>query len=156
MILPSVVRSGVMPNSDLRPAVGHAEAGHHFVEDQQRPVLRGQLAQRLAGTRRVGTTQPMLPTTGSTITPAIRWPCSAKAASSPPDVVVPQHERVAGGAGGHARRVGHAQRGGRTAGRHQQAVDVAVIVAGELDDHVAGRCSRGPGGWRSSWPRCRS
>ena len=48
MILPSVVRSGSDAQQRLRPAVGHAEAGHHFVEDQQRAVLVGHLPQRLA------------------------------------------------------------------------------------------------------------
>ncbi len=37
----------------------------------------------------------MLPTTGSTITPAIRGPLWANAASTGPHVVVAQHERVA-------------------------------------------------------------
>ena len=79
----------------LRAAVGDAEAGHHFVADQQRAVLLRQFAAALAGTRGVGTTTPMLPTIGSKITPAIRGPCSANACSRPADVVVAQHERVA-------------------------------------------------------------
>ena len=85
----------------------------------------------------VGTTQPMLPTTGSTITPAICGPCSANACFQARRRRCSAARACPGRAGGHARRVGHAERGRRAAGRHQQAVDVAVIVAGELDDHVA-------------------
>ena len=54
-----------------------------------------------------------------------------------------QHERIARGAFGHARRIGHAERGGGTAGGHQQAIDVAVIVAGELHDHRPAGVSAG-------------
>ncbi len=79
----------------------------------------------------------MLPTTGSTNHAGDRGPCSAKAASRPAAIVVRSTSVSRGGAGGDARRIGHAQRGGRTARRHQQAIDVAVIIAGELDDHVA-------------------
>ena len=48
-----------------------------------------------------------------------------------------RHERVAAGAGGDAGRIGHGERGGGAAGGDEQAIDVAVVVAGELDDHVA-------------------
>ena len=62
----------------LRAAVGHAKAGHHFVADQQRAVL-ARSARSSASRKAVeGTTQPMLPTTGSKITPAIREPCSVE------------------------------------------------------------------------------
>ena len=57
----------------------------------------------------------------------------------PGRIVVGQHERVLGRAARHARRVGHAQRRSRAAGGHQQAIDVPVIVAGELDDRRRGR-----------------
>ena len=85
---------GLDAQQRLRPAVGHAEAGHHFVEDQQRAVLAASARAGACRNSAVGTTQPMLPTTGSKITPAIRGPCSANAASSAGDVVVLQHERV--------------------------------------------------------------
>ena len=42
------------------------------------------------------------------------------------------------------------------AGRHQQAVNVAMIVPCELDDRVPAGDSRGPGGSRSWWPRSRN
>ena len=100
-------------------------------------MLSRQLAQAPRETRGVGTTTPMLPTTGSKITPAIRAPCSANASFKSGDVVVLQHERVLRRAGRDARRIGHAERRRRAAGRHQQAIDVPVVVAGELDDHVA-------------------
>ena len=117
----------------LGAAIGHAKAGHHLVEDQQRAVPLRSARARADRNSRVGTTQPMLPTTGSTITAAICAPCSLKGSFERLRIVVGQHERVLGRAGGDARRIGHAQRGGRTAGGHQQAVDVAVIVAGELE-----------------------
>ena len=58
-------------------------------------------------------------------------------------VVVREHERVLRRAGGDAGRVGHGQRRRRTARRHQQAVHVPVVVARELDDHVAAGVSAG-------------
>ena len=39
---------------------------------------------------------------------------------------------------------------------NQQGVAVAVVAAFELDDLIAARYSRGPDGWRSCRPRCRS
>ena len=84
-----------------------------------------------------------MPTTGSTIAPAIRDPCSAKALLDRFGVVVRKHKRIARGALGHAGRIGHAERGGRTARRHQQAIDVAVIIAGELHDHRPAGVSAG-------------
>ena len=52
-------------------------------------------------------------------------------------IVVLQHQRVAGGALSDARRIGHGQRRRRAAGRDQQAIDVAMIIAGEFDDQLA-------------------
>ena len=85
----------------------------------------------------------MLPHTGSTITAAIRWPCRSKAAS-----------RAAGSLYFSTRvsravpsvtpgELGTPKRGRRTARRHQQTIDVAVIVAGELDDHRPAGVSAG-------------
>ncbi len=54
-------------------------------------------------------------------------------------VVVLQDQRVLDRAGSHSRRIGNAERGGRTAGGDQQAIDVPMIVAGEFDDDVAAR-----------------
>ena len=81
-ILPSVVRSGLMPYSCLRAAARHAKAGHHFVEDQHGAVLRAYLAQRFEepGT---GGMQFMLPATGSTITQAICAPTRGKQLAAP-------------------------------------------------------------------------
>ena len=55
------------------------------------------------------------------------------------EVVVGQHERLGGGRGGDAGRAG--QREGRQAGAcgGEEAVEVAVVAAGELDDEVRGR-----------------
>ena len=71
-------------------------------------------------------------------------------------IVELQYERVSGAAFGHARTARHAMRQGTGTGRDQQAIDMAVIAAGEFYDRVAAGCSRAPGGWRSSPPRCRN
>ena len=78
-------RRDVRPNSKqrLRTAIRHAKAGHHFVADQaalRACCVSSRSARRNSG---VGTTQPMLPTIGSKITPAIRGPCSANVRSRP-------------------------------------------------------------------------
>ena len=52
-------------------------------------------------------------------------------------VVVAEDQRILGGPLGHARRVGHRQSSGGATCRDQQAVDVSMVVAGELDDHFA-------------------
>ena len=52
-------------------------------------------------------------------------------------VVVLKHQRVLRCAGGDAGRIGHAEGGRRRARRHEQAVGMAVIVAGKLDDQLA-------------------
>ena len=51
-------------------------------------------------------------------------------------VVVAQWQGIGRAAFRHAGTVGHAQRSGAGAGLDQQAIDVAVVAAGELDDHV--------------------
>src|SRR3990172_642574 len=51
-------------------------------------------------------------------------------------VVVSKNKRVARRASGYARGIWHGECRGGTAGSDQQAVDVAVIVAGKLDNHV--------------------
>ena len=58
-------------------------------------------------------------------------------------VVVREDDRVAGGARGDARGARHGQRREAGAGVHEEAVAVAVVAAGELDDEVAaGRAAR--------------
>ncbi len=54
----------------LCPAERDSEACHHFVEDENGPISLGQLSQSPQEPG-VGTTVPMLPTTGSKITAAI-------------------------------------------------------------------------------------
>ena len=97
MTLPSVVRSGVDAFALLSAAPRDAESGHHFVEDQQRAVLRAQLAQALEIARQCGSTSPMLPGYGSTITAAIASGCASKARVDGGRVVEGQHDRVARG-----------------------------------------------------------
>ena len=50
-------------------------------------------------------------------------------------VVVGQHDRLAGARGGHAGRVGQGEGRHPRPGGCQQGVDVAVVAAGELDHH---------------------
>ena len=140
-IFPSVVRSGVSSNS--RSAVGHAKTGHHLVENQQ-CTARG-FVRASADKLRRRHTQPMLPTIGSRITAAIALFGEHRGISV--GIVVRQHERVVAVPAVTPGRIRHAERGRGTAGRDEQAVDVAVIVAGELDDHsrpVKPRASRMP------------
>ena len=72
------------------------------------------------------------------------------------EVVVGQHESRAGDGGGHAGRAGQRERREPGARLGEQAVGVAVVVPGELHDHVAaGEPARQADG--ASWsPRCRS
>ena len=100
-------------------------------------MLARKSMQSVARTRRLGTTTPMLPTTGSRITPAILSPCAANACFQLRDVVVFQHERIARRPRRNARRIRHRERRRRAARRHQQAIDVAMVVAGEFDDQIA-------------------
>ena len=82
-----------------------------------------------------GGTRPMLAAYGSHMTAASS--CSANAASSACLVVPRHHHCVGGGGGGHARRGGKALGGEAGAGLGEEAVDVPVVGAGELEHLVA-------------------
>ena len=125
---------------------GHAKAGHDFVEDQQGSAVVRQLAQRpqkrFARDHTAHVAHHRLHDHGGDV-----LAFSLERFAKHFDIVVRQHQRVLGRAPGHAGRVGHAQRRGGTAGGHQQAVDVPVVVAGELDDPIApGEAARQPDG----------
>ena len=74
----------------------------------------------------------MLPTTGSTITAAIRSPCSAKARSTASIELYGSAMVVSAKLLRDAGRVREAQRGHARAGLDQQRIDVAVVAALEL------------------------
>ena len=143
MTLPITVRSGITPVQLLRAAGGDAEAADDLVEDQQRAAVGGELAQQLE----------------EAAAPAGRGPCwpgrarrgSRRARAARPRrvialAVVPRDTiGRRGGRLGHARRGGDALGGEARAGLGEQAVDVAVVGAGELDSvsrPVAARASR--------------
>ncbi len=121
----------------LGAAGSHAEAGHDFVEDQQRAVAGGD-ARRASRKPGLGGTQPMLPQTGSTMTAAIwsaMWrgkPLPRPAASLNGTVMVVSLKplRNAGG-------IGKAESRDAGSGFDEQRIDVAVIAAFELDGEVA-------------------
>ena len=141
----------------LRAAERHAEAGHHFVENQQRAVPRGDLAQRfqVAGRGRHAAHVARPPARRSP--PRSRSPCARNACfhARPRELkgsaIVVSAKRLR-----HALRVGDPQRRHARAGLHQQRIDVAVIAAFELDDQVAAGESARHADARTWWLRCRS
>ena len=126
-----------MPSSSAAPPRGHAEAGDHLVEDQQRAVLRGQVAAGLQELRRAGCSRPLLAGTGSMMSAATSLPRAAKNASSFATSSSGSTTVVSAEALGHAGAAGRAEGGQPAARLHQQAVGVAVVAAAELDGHVA-------------------
>ena len=85
----------------------------------------------------------MLPTTGSKITPAICGPCAANACSRPATSLYCSTSVSRLVPAVTPGEFGTRERRGRAAGRDEQAIDVPVVVAGELDDHVAAREAAG-------------
>ncbi len=81
-----------------------------------------------------GGTTPMLPGAASVMIAAIPSGSAANAASIAARGVVRQHDRLAGGRCGHARRIGQSEGGHARTGGGQQPIGVPVIAALELDD----------------------
>ena len=127
----------------LRAAERDAEAGHHFVEDQQRAVLRAQLAQALqiAVARR-----DAIHVAGDRLDDQRRRSrrrASANKSLRGVEIVVRQGQREIGERLRHARRSRHAERQRAGAGLDQERIAVAVIAAFELDDaRAAGGAAR--------------
>ena len=141
MTLPNTLMSGAKPGialrvEALRAAERDPKAGHHLVEDEQRAVLRAQLAQA-PHERHLARTKFMLPAIGSIITQAIASPCSANAASSCSTSLYGEHQRVLHDLGRHAGAGRMAEGRQARAGLDQQRVGVAVVAALELDDLAA-------------------
>ena len=87
-----------------------------------------------------GGTQPMLPTTGSTMTAAISLPRAAKSACERGDVVVRERERAfARSRAGTPAESGTPNVASAAAGLHEQEVGVAVVAALELHDRRRAR-----------------
>ena len=120
----------------LRTAVGEAKTGHHLVENQKRPVPPaeplgrfeksglGQHHAHVADDRFEDHAGDLVPVTGERLFQPLR-------------IVEFECERVGRAACGDSRRRGRAVRQGSAACFHQQAVDVAVVAAGEFHDPIA-------------------
>ena len=119
----------------LRATQRHAEAGHHFVVNQHRAVAGAQLAQRgnklgagadqihIAGKRLQNHAGQLVAQLGKGLRQLL-------------DVVVFQHQGVAGEIRRHTTRAGRAKGQQARACLHQQAVGMAVVTAFKLDDLV--------------------
>ena len=121
------------PVERLRAARVHAEAGHDLVEDEQRAVRGGELAQPLEEARG-REHEPHVPDDrledhGRDLVVALR-----RALLDRVEVVERRGERVGDRARRHARRVGQAERRDARSRLHEEEVGVPVVAADELDD----------------------
>ena len=122
----------------LRAAERDAEAGHHFVENQQRAVLRAQLAQtgEIAVARRDAihvAGDGLDDETGDAVADLVEQFARGV------EVVVGQCEREIGERFRYAGRRRHAEGQRAGTGLDQKRVAVAVIAAFEFDDRCRGR-----------------
>ena len=101
-------------------AAGDPEAGHHLVDDEQRAVRVGDRGPAPALKPSRGATTPMLPGAASVMTAAISSPCGGEGRLDGGEVVVGQHDRVAGRRAGDAGRVGQ-RRASRRRSRPRRA-----------------------------------
>jgi hypothetical protein len=100
----------VVPRSiPHQPGRRDAEPGEHLVGDDERAVRVRELHERAVEAGLGGTT-PMFAAAASTITAAMRSPCSANGRAHGVEVVVGQHERERRDVGGHAGRAGQGER----------------------------------------------
>ena len=134
--LPRHVRSGPDAVADLRPAPGDAEAGHHLVEQQQRPVLVAQLAQALQvplGRR----DDAHVPRDGLDDEAGDLPRVLLEHRTCIGEVVVMDDHGVPRHRPRHAGAARRPERQRPAAGRDEQPVDVAVVAPDALDDEVA-------------------
>ena len=115
---------------------GGPEAGHHLVADEQRAVAAAGLGQE-AVEPRLGRDHAHVAGGGLGDQAGDPVAVLGERLLDRGPVVVGQHEGQLGRRGGYAGRAGDRERGDARAGRGQQRVDVAVVAAGELHDHVA-------------------
>ena len=152
MTLPMIVRSARTPVQLLRAAAGDAEAADHLVEHEQRAARVGALAQQLeeararrheahVGGQRLGDDRRQLVPLGRR-DQRLAGRSTARRPSP--------RRRSPGTPGLDGQRL----RGQARAGLGEQAVDVAVVGARELQHRARGRWPRARAGSRSSSPRC--
>ena len=138
----------------LRTTQGHAEAGHHLVEDQQHAMLAAQLAQclEIARLRRdaVHVACDRLDDEAGDVLAFLR-----EEQAGGVDIVIRQGEREVGGSLGHARRRRHAESERAGPGLYQEAVAMAVVAAFELHDLRAARGAAGEADGRHRGLRAR-
>ena len=130
------------PEPALRPAVGDAEPAHHLVERQQRAVPRRQLPtgrEELVGRQ----DEAHVAADRFQEHPGDFVRVFVEGVGELPGVVVIEDDRVRRAALRHAGAGGRAEGQRAAAGRHEEGVDVAVIVPGELHHFVP---PRGPAG----------
>ncbi len=132
MTLPSVVRSGVIPNSALRALQSHAKSGHNFIEYQHRSVTRAQVtqcSQKLSGRRHE------IHVAGNRLDDDCRDPIALRPENcfQHCGIVIVEHDRVRGDLRGYTGRTRLAQCQRARTSFHQKRVRVSVIAALELD-----------------------
>jgi len=141
---------GVAP---LRAAEGYAEAGHYFVEDEQRAMARADGAQ---GLQVSGQGRDAAHVARHGFHDDGRDMIAVRAESLFDGIggIIRQGDGGIGESLGHAARIGDAERGDAGAGLDKQRIHVTVIAAFELNDEVpAGEAARqtngGHGGLRA-------
>ncbi len=128
----------------LRTAERDAEAGHYFVEDQQRAVLGTQRAQmiQIAFARRDAVHvagDRLNDQAGDIVAEFVEQACGGL------EIIERQRQREVGQRRGYARRGRGAERQRTGTGLHQERIAVAVVAAFELDDaRTPGRAARQP------------
>ena len=135
-ILPSVVRSGLMPYSACAPPSATRKPVITSSKISTLPCW-SHTVRSVSRNPGAGSTQFMLPATGSTMMQAISSPTGREQLLHLGAVVVGERQRLRGQLFRHAGRGRHAERERARAGLDQQRVGVAVIAALELDDLVA-------------------
>src|SRR5207249_3661559 len=120
----------------LRASERDAKAGDDLVEDQQRTVLRSDLAQASEESRRgshhTHVARHRLDDQCRDLRAARREQLAHRG-----QIVERQRERQRREYAGHAATVGNAERGAAGAGLDEQAIGMAVIAAVEFHEHVA-------------------
>ena len=144
MILPSVVRSGVIPNRSWAPprAMRNPVITSSKMSSAPWAVVCSRRASRKPG---LGSQDADVGADRLDDDRGDLVRVAAEHLGDRRDVVVRDHDRVPRGRGGDPGRAGHGQRGQPGPRLDEQAVAVAVVATRELDDEVAaGRSAREP------------
>ena len=139
MILPSVVRSGVTPNTEPAPRVRDPEAGDHLVEQEQRPVFVAERAEPFEEPRfrrhHAHVRRDRLHDDHRDVAPAFGEDRSDRV-----QIVERRGDGVPRRSLRHAGRAGDAERGHTGSGTvREEGVGMAVVTAVELQQQVASR-----------------